>query len=81
MAKHGDEGLGYEIVKAVVKGDIIEPITFKKIKDYCNTYGIHASENYMRVTLSNATDNTHSPTYKKYFERIGLLIVTSDFSF
>ncbi|WP_156922442.1 hypothetical protein [Cohnella thermotolerans] len=33
VAKHG-EGLGYEIVKAVINGDIIEPITFQKVRGY-----------------------------------------------
>lgn len=71
MAKHGEEGLGNEIVKAVVNGEIIEPITFQKVKDFCNRNGIKASENHMRVILSNATENKHSPTYKIYFERVG----------
>lgn len=70
MAKHGD-GLGYEIVKAVINGEIIEPITFKKVKAFCDKSGIRASENHMRVILSNASENTHSPTYKRYFERVG----------
>src|SRR5690606_19093868 len=58
-------------VKAVINGDIIEPITFEKVKKYCKRNGIQAGENHMRVILSNASENTHSPTYKKYFERIG----------
>ncbi|MGG1597829.1 hypothetical protein, partial [Paenibacillus naphthalenovorans] len=33
VEKHG-EGLGYEIVKAVINGDIIEPITFQKVRGY-----------------------------------------------
>lgn len=70
MVKHG-EGLGYEIVKAVLNGDIIEPITFQKVKDYCETSGIQATESYMRVILSNSTKNNHSPTYKIYFEQVG----------
>jgi len=70
MAKHGD-GLGHEIVKAVINGEIIEPITFSKVKEFCDKSGIQASENHMRVILSNASENTHSPTYKKYFERVG----------
>ncbi|WP_274482686.1 HNH endonuclease [Paenibacillus polymyxa] len=70
MAMHGD-GLGYEIVKAVINGEIIEPITFQKVKGFCNRNGILASENHMKVILSNATENTHSPTYKRYFERVG----------
>jgi len=71
MAKHGDGGLGFEVVKAVICGDLIEPITFEKVKSYCNRKKIQASDNHMRVILSNASENTHSPTYKKYFERVG----------
>ncbi|MCK1997495.1 EVE domain-containing protein [Psychrobacillus psychrodurans] len=71
MAKHGDSGLGFEIVKAVINGDIIEPITFEKVKSYCKRKGIQASESHLKVILPNASENTHSPTYKKYFERVG----------
>lgn len=71
VAKHGNKGLGYEIVRAVINGDITEPITFDKVKSYCKANGIEASENHMRVILSNASENTHSPTYKKYFDRVG----------
>jgi predicted HNH restriction endonuclease len=71
MAKHGKEGLGYEIVKAVLKGDIVEPITYNKVKQFCLNNNISASENHMRVILANASENTHSPNYKKYFERVG----------
>lgn len=71
MAKHGDSGLGSEIVKAVNNGEIREPITFDKVKRFCKQNEIGASENHMRVILSNASQNTHSPTYKKYFERVG----------
>lgn len=70
MAKHGDSGLGFEIVKAVINGDIIEPITYEKIKHFCEKNKIDASERSMRVILSNASENTHSPTYKKYFKRV-----------
>jgi len=70
MVKYG-EGLGNEVVKAVLNGEIIEPITYEKVKKYCNKNGILASENHMRVILSNASENTHSPTYTKYFERVG----------
>lgn len=71
MAKHGDSGLGYEIVKAVISGEMTEPITTEKVRSYCKRKGIHASENHIRVILPNASENTHSPTYKKYFERTG----------
>jgi predicted HNH restriction endonuclease len=71
MVKHGESGLGYEIIKAVNQGEIIEPLTYQKIKRYCKDYGIPASDNHIRVILPNASENNHSPNYKKYFERIG----------
>ena len=69
MTKHG-EGLGLEIVKGVNRGLIKEPLTTKKVKEFCKRQGIKATDNHMGVILANATSNTHSPTYKKYFERI-----------
>jgi predicted HNH restriction endonuclease len=71
MAKHGADGLGYEIVKAVIDGEIKEPLTYEKIKKYCNKKGINAKDSHLRVILPNASANTHSPNYKKYFERVG----------
>lgn len=68
MSKYG-EGLAREIIKAVNRGDIIEPITYKKIEQFCSNNGLAATENQMRVILSNGTENKHSPTYTKYFER------------
>ncbi|WPC42385.1 HNH endonuclease [Clostridium sp. JS66] len=70
MVKHG-EGLGYEIVKAVNNGEIIEPITAEKVTELCKIKKFNATKNHIKVILSNATENTHSPTYKKYFKRIG----------
>jgi len=80
MTKHG-EGLSYEIVKAVNNGEITEPITTKKVRDFCKKKGLNPSENQMNVVLSNATENTHSPTYKKYFERVavGEYVIRSNF--
>lgn len=71
MVKHGERGLGVTIVDAVRVGDISEPITVEKVKKYCNAKSIEASENHLKVILSNATENEHSPNYKKYFKRIG----------
>ena len=79
VAKHGNKGLGYEIVRAVINGDITEPITFDKVKSYCKAKGIEASENHMRVILSNASENTHSPTYKKYFDRVGRYVILPEY--
>jgi hypothetical protein len=69
MTKHG-EGLGLEIVKGVNQGILIEPLTTKKVKDFCKLKGLNATENHMSVILANATSNNHSPTYRKFFERI-----------
>lgn len=71
MAKYGDGGLGLELVKAVNSGEIIEPLTFEKIKLYCTDKNIEATENHMRVILPNASENDHSPFYRKYFKRVG----------
>lgn len=71
MVKHGERGLGMMIVDAVRAGDINEPITVEKVKNYCSVKSIEASESHMKVILSNATENEHSPNYKKYFRRIG----------
>jgi 5-methylcytosine-specific restriction endonuclease McrA len=71
MAKHGEEGLGYVLVKAVINGDIKEPLTYEKIKKYCNENSIDAKENHLKVILSNASANTHSHNYKRYFKRVG----------
>jgi hypothetical protein len=69
MAKYS-EGLGYEIIKAVNNGEIIEPITSKKVKEFCEKNGLNPTKSHLFVILSNSTENTHSPTYAKYFERI-----------
>ncbi len=71
MVKHGERGLGAMIVDAVRAGEISEPITVEKVKNYCSAKNIEASENHMKVILSNATENKHSPNYKKYFRRVG----------
>lgn len=81
MAIHGDGGLGYEIVKAVNSGEITEPITYEKIKLFCKKNNIDATEKHMRVILPNASENNHSLTYKKYFERVsrGQYVVLPEF--
>ncbi|WP_430789132.1 HNH endonuclease [Virgibacillus flavescens] len=71
MAKYGDSGLGYEIVRAVNNGYMVEPITHEKVRLFCEKNKIDVSESHMRVILTNASENTHSPTYKKYFKRVG----------
>jgi uncharacterized protein YbcC (UPF0753/DUF2309 family) len=65
------ERVNREIVGAVNKGEIIEPITVQKVKKYVNTCNWSISETYINVCLANATSLTYSKTYKKYFISIG----------
>lgn len=70
MDKRG-RGLGYEIVKAVNNGEIVEPITYEKVKELCKRNDPNYSDKYLRVILPNSASDTHSPTYVKYFLRVG----------
>lgn len=82
MAKHG-EGLAKEIVKAVNRGEIIEPITTDKVNQLCEKKKFEYSNHTKGVVLSNSEiDATHSPTYKKYFKKIseGEYILLPQFS-
>ncbi|GAB6180364.1 hypothetical protein JCM14036_16830 [Desulfotomaculum defluvii] len=69
MAKYA-EGLGNEIVNAVNNGEISEPLDYKKVESFFKKKGYSVPENYIRVILSNSTENNHSPTYTKYFIRV-----------
>lgn len=71
MAKHG-RGLGSEIIEAINCGELIEPISCKKVKKLCEQKGFNYSESYINVILANSTSNSHSPTYKKRFEKVGV---------
>lgn len=51
VSNHGDDGLGYEIVKAVNNGEIIEPLTYEKIKIYCSKKGLNATNYKIRLDV------------------------------
>ena len=82
MTKYG-EGLAKEIVKAVNRGEIIEPITKAKVNQLCEKKKFNYSDDMKGIILSNSEiDATHSPTFKKYFKRInkGEYIVLPQYS-
>ncbi|SEW31459.1 hypothetical protein [[Clostridium] fimetarium] len=80
MSKYG-EGLGIELVKAVNKGELLEPVTTKKIREYCEVKNWKPSNSYINVYLANTAAENHSPTYKKYFEKVadGEYAVTKEY--
>lgn len=70
MTKYGD-GLGAEVVKAVRAGKISEPFSTEDVIRLAKEKGWNPSPNYINVILGNSSNLTHSPTYKKYFLRVG----------
>lgn len=71
MVKYG-EGLAKEIVKAVNNGEINEPLTKEKVEKLCDLKNYDYTDNMIGVILSNSEiDAIHSPTFKKYFKKMG----------
>ena len=72
MTKYG-RGLNREIVAAVNKCQIAEPFSIADVKKKKKMKGWDPSptDNYINVTLANATSEDHSHTYKKYFRSAG----------
>lgn len=70
MAKFG-RGLNREIVAAVNRGELSEPLTVSTIREFVRRRGWPVRESHLRVTLANAASIRHSPTYRKYFEALG----------
>ncbi len=68
MAKYG-RGLNREIVAAVNKGTVVEPFSRTDVKNLVRKKGWlpAPTDNYINVTLANASSKTHSLTYKKFF--------------
>jgi hypothetical protein len=64
-------GLNREIVAAVNTGELLEPLSTASVLDLVNRRGWKVSPNMINVTLGNAASETHSLTFKKYFESIG----------
>lgn len=80
MPKYG-QGLNREIVGAVNRGAIREPFSVRDAVNFAHSRGWYPPETYTRVTLANATSETHSETYGKYFYRVaeGLYRVREEF--
>jgi len=73
MPKYG-LGLNKEIVNAVNAGDINEPFSTADIRKFIHSkkWNPEPTELYINTTLSNASSDTHSHTYKKYFKSVGV---------
>lgn len=59
------------IALAVKEGMIPPQFRVKDVMDYGKKIGLTYKESYYRVVLANGSAETHSPTYKKYFKRLG----------
>ena len=70
VSKFG-RGLNREIVGAVNRGELTEPLTTQAVREFALKRGWAVRETHLRVTLANATSSGHSPTYRKYFEAVG----------
>ena len=70
MAKYG-RGLNREIVAAVNRGELSEPLTTTSVRQLAALRGWKPAENLVLVALANAASDDHSPTYRKYFQSLG----------
>lgn len=70
MAKFG-RGLNREILAAVNRGELLEPLSVQSVKELVSRRGWKVSPNMVNVTLANAASDEHSPTFAKYFEAQG----------
>ena len=70
MAKYG-RGLNREIVAAVNRGELSEPLTTASVRQLAALRGWKPAENLILVALGNAASDDHSPTYRKYFRSVG----------
>ena len=70
MGKYG-RGLNREIVGAVNRGILVEPLTAEKVRAYAKSNGWDIPETYIVVALSNGASSEHTITYRKYFDSLG----------
>jgi hypothetical protein len=72
MPKYG-RGLNRELVSAVNAGEIKEPFGTEDVRQLIalKKWDPPPTEAYINVTLSNASSEEHSLTYKKYFNALG----------
>ena len=64
-----ERGLNREIVAAVDRGKLSEPLTTDSVRQMAWLRGWKPAENFVLVVLPNASDD-HSPTYPKYFHSL-----------
>ena len=70
MPKFG-RGLNRELVAAVNRCEIEEPLTTRDVALFAERRGWKVRPSHLQVTLQNASNEAHSPTYKKYFLAVG----------
>jgi hypothetical protein len=70
MPKYG-RGMKIEILDAIKKGKLKQPVTTKDIEEYMNINGWYPKKNFVNVFLPNHTNPNHSKTYEKIFQSIG----------
>ena len=69
MAKYGD-GLARELVGAVNQGKLKQPLTIQKVRGFVKSKKWGTKDSQVKSCLSNGSSDNHSPTNKKYFNRI-----------
>lgn len=70
MAKY-ERGLNREIVAAVNRGGLNEPLTVATVREFVMRRGWNVSDSYLVVALANGASARHSASYRKYFEALG----------
>lgn len=70
MAPKYGRGLGNEIIDAINKGKLKEPISAQDVKNHMNSNGWYPPENYLNVFLANSSSPDHSKNFKKIFKRV-----------
>lgn len=67
MTKFG-RGLNREIVAAVNSGELPEPLSIESVRSFVASRAWNVTEHYVIAALANGSNESHSPTYRKYFE-------------
>ena len=70
MTKYG-RGLNREIVAAVNRGELSEPLTTASVRELAALRGWKPAEGLVLVALANAASDDHSPNYRKFFRSVG----------
>ncbi|OIJ22017.1 hypothetical protein BKP45_04895 [Anaerobacillus alkalidiazotrophicus] len=70
MPKYG-RGMKVEIVDAIKKGKLKQPINTRDVEQFMNNNGWYPRKNFLNVFLANHSNPGHSKTYEKIFKSIG----------